>query len=372
MPKLTQKAWVTVAVLVLSAAGIGLRARTLANLGLQELCGWDFPIFYAGGRLAGTPQLYSADAIRAIEQREAGCSQPPSAFIRLPYFAGVMVPWARLPFWTSFLLWRLSSMAVVLAFIWLWPAPRLWSLLAFAWSMPLGYDLSMGQDSAFLLLWLALGAALLAKGRDFAAGLAFSLLLAKFHLFLLLPVLLLGRRRALWGGALGTALLLAACFLVQGPHWIGQFLGAIGDSGIDNATAFPNLRGLAHGSTAVEVLLTLVVAGAAVYIIRQADFALGMAATLTGGFLISHHMTNSDMVLLVPAALLMVFHPRTGYSKVAAVFLISPVAYFLMSVPGLWEIPRLLMLVQVLLLAWEVRPLRSSRLASGLQLDTIG
>jgi Glycosyltransferase family 87 len=347
----------TLTLVALAILGIALRARTFTGLGPEALCGADFPIFYAGGQLAGTPQLYSAAAVRAIELRETGCTQPPALFVRLPYFAGLMMPWARLPFGLSFLLWRLALVMSAVVFLWLWPAPRAWSLLACAWSLPFAYGLTIGQDSGFLLLWLALAVALLARGYQFAAGLALSMCAAKFHLFLLLPLLLIGRRRVAYGGALGGVLMLAACFAVQGPHWFGQFLGAIGDPTINpDPSEFLNLWGMAHGNTAIELLLDIPVVAAVVYVTRRADLHLGLAASLAGGLLISHHQTPSDLVLLVPIALVLATNPQVRYAKVLAAFLATPLAYFLMRSPGLWEVPRALLFLMVLLLAWDVRP----------------
>ncbi len=358
---------VLAAVVVLSLAGIALRARTLANLARDDMRGADFPIFYASGLLVGTPELYSAAAVRAIELREMGVTQPPALFVRLPYFAALMAPWARLPFWPSFWIWRMAILAAACVFIWLWPAPREWSLLALAWSLPFAFGLTNGQDSAFLLLWVALALALWKRGHEFAAGLVLSLCAAKFHLFLLLPLLLPGRRKMAWGGLLGGALLIAACFAVQGPHWFAQFLGAIGDPSINpDPSMFFNLRGLARGNTIFEILLAIPVVAAAVYVTRRAELVTGLAMVLAAGLLIGHQQTVSDTVLLIPVALTLAVDPRLRYAKVLAVFLVTPVAYFLMMTPGVWQIPRLLLLALVFVLAWEVRTgSLSARTAAG-------
>jgi hypothetical protein len=135
---------------------------------------------------------------------------------------------------------------------------------------------------------------------------------------------------------------------------------AIGDRGIDRPAGFVNLRGISHGSAAIEILLALAVVAAVVYIIRRADFQLAVAAVLAGGLLVGHQQTNSDLVLLIPSALTIAFHPQARYSKVLALFLISPMAYLLMASPGLWDIPRLLLTAQIFVMAWEVRPLSDS------------
>ena len=363
------KRWQIWMVLGLALVGIGLRAFTLIGMPRSELCGADFPVFYAGGELAGTPRLYSAAAVREIEMRVMGCTQPPALFVRPPYFAGFMIPWSRMPFWTSFWLWRLATVMAACIFIWLWPAPRQWSLLACAWSLPLAFAFTNGQDSGFLLMWLALAVALILRGHEFAGGLALAMCAPKFHLFLLVPLLLRGRRRMLWGGAAAGAVLIAFAFAVQGPHWPAQFLGAISDQSINpNPAEFFNLRGTAHGNTLVEVLLAIPVVAAAWYVTRHADLQLGLAAVLAGGLLISHQQTVSDVVLLVPVALILALHPRAGYSKVLAIFLASPLGYFLIQSPGLWEIPRLLNYAMVLTIAWEARTFNCSRRAGASEL----
>jgi glycosyl transferase family 87 len=338
----------------------------------SDLCGADFPIFYAGGQLAGTPALYSAAAVREIEMRTMGCTQPPALFVRPPYFAAFMIPWSRISYWPSFWLWRAATVVAALVFIWLWPAPREWSLLACAWSLGLAFAFTNGQDSGFLLMWLALAVALLMRGHDFAAGMALAMCAPKFHLFLLVPLLLIGRRRMLLGGAATAAALVAIAFLVQGPHWPAQFLGAITDRTINpNPAEFFNLRGTSHGNTLLEVLLAIPIVAAAWYVVRHADMLFGLAAVLAGGLLISHQQTVSDVALLVPVALILAQHPRAGYSKVLAVFLTSPIGYFLIQSPGLWEVPRLLNYAMVMMLAWEASPLNCSRPAAASELTPV-
>jgi hypothetical protein len=121
-----------VLIAAIALAGIALRAVTLAKLDRAELCGSDFAVFYAGGILLGTPELYSASAAQAIQTRVMGCTTQSAIFVRLPYFAALIRPWTWLPFWTAFALWRLAIVVALAVFVWLWPAPREWSLLACA------------------------------------------------------------------------------------------------------------------------------------------------------------------------------------------------------------------------------------------------
>jgi hypothetical protein len=249
------------------------------------------------------------------------------------------------------------TILAAVVFIWLWPVPREWSLLACAWSLPLGFTVTNGQDSGYLLMWLALALVLLSRGHEFAAGLALAMCAPKFHLFLLAPLLLIGRRRMTVAMATAGAFLLALSFAVQGPHWPAEFLRAIHDPSVNpDPNRFFNLWGVAHGNTRLELLLALPVVAATWYTVRHADLELGFAAVIAGSFLLCHHETVSDVVLMTPVALLVAFNPLARLTKVLGIFLATPLAYFMIQSPGAREVPRLMLFAMVLLLAWEVRP----------------
>jgi hypothetical protein len=269
----------------------------------------------------------------------------------------MMWPWAHLPFWPAFTLWRLANVAAIGVFIWLWPAPWEWSLLACAWSLPLGGCITNGQDIGFLLMWLAIGIRLLIRGSAVPAGVAWAMCASKFHLFALFPLQAIGGfRRMGYGLAAGGALLLALCTAVQGWGWPRQFLAAATDSRIDPA---PNLlfnaRGLSHENASLEIAISISVLLAALYVFRTGDLGYGISSVLTGGLLLSHHNTGADPALLIPVALILAFDARSRLTKLLAIFLVSPVAYFLMMTPALADLPRISLLALAWLLAWEVR-----------------
>ena len=308
----------------------------------------------------GSHDLYSASAVQAIQTREMGCTTPSAIFIRLPYFAGLMRPWTWIPFWPAFALWRLANVLAVAVFIWLWPVPREWSLLACAWSLPLHATITNGQDVGFLLMWLAVAAVLLNRNAAFPAGLSLAMCAAKFHLFVLLPMLFEARLRKLgYGFVAGAMALLALCFAIGGLGWPREFVAAATDSRIDpTPSLLCNARGIAHGSVALEIAIDALVLGAAVYVFRRGDLWNRFAFVLTGGLLLSRHYTMADAALLIPVALILAFHAHTPVTKALAIFLVSPLAYALGFTPGLAEIPRLALLVLAGLIAWEVRPPR--------------
>ncbi len=284
-------------------------------------------------------------------------------FLRLPFFAAFMVPWSRLPFWPAFTLWRIANLAAIGVFIWLCFPCREWSLLACAWSMPIAYGIFNGQDIGFLLMWVAAALALVRRGSPVLAGIALAMCAEKPHLFLLLPLLIFrGRYRKIAYGFIAANLcLLILSFAIQPIDWPNRFFQALKSGQIDPTPASHfNLFGLVHGNGRFEAVLAIGVVLLAFYICRSSDLQFGLAAVLTGSLLVSHHQTPSDAALLIPVALILVFHARPRYSKVIAIFLISPLAYFLLITPDLALLPGLLLLFLMALLAREVRSFRTT------------
>ena len=193
-----------------------------------SVCTTDFSAFYAGGKLAGMPQTYSPDAVFAVEDRAMGCHMQNLIFIKPPFYAVLMWPLAQLPFMTAIVIWRILGLAALGAFLWLWPGDRLVHAAGCVWFLPVATSFNVGQDVAFVLA-AATGAYLLLRtGRPFLAGVLFGLCAIKFHLFLLLPLLIFHRR--LWRTALGglsvLAVFLAISFAAYGPRLAQACIGA--------------------------------------------------------------------------------------------------------------------------------------------------
>jgi len=294
---------VVIAILV---AGVLLRAWIFSHLNRDlAVCSVDFGAFYAGGMLAGSLAMYSPEAVFAAEDRAMGCHTQNLIFIKPPFYGLMMMPVARLPFEAALWLSRILGLAALGVFLWLWPTDRLVACAACAWFLPEATNFTMGQDVA-LVLALAAGACYCLKtGRPIAAGVLFGLGAIKFHLFLLLPLLMLQRR--LWrtaAAATGTvALLLATAFVAYGPAWMDTYRNALRDSRLNPYFHhMVNLNGLFHGSpiwiaaAAVVVLLVLILN-------RKASLDLALAAVLAGGVLITPHNTVSDGLLFLPLIL---------------------------------------------------------------------
>ena len=332
----------TIALLV--AVGILGHWKEYRNRQPNAICGEDFPIFYAGAKLAGSNNLYSPAAVQQIQQRETGCTRDSAAFLRPPYFAAMLRPFTWLPLRTAFTVWRCLGLAAVIGFLALCGAQWKWALVACVWSNALAWDFDNGQDAAFLLVLVAGAVALVRRKRDFGAGLCLALCAAKFHLFVLVPLLLVRKdmRKIAAGMLAGGCALLAISFAVGGWDWPAQYVGAVTNPLIDpQPLLLSNLRGLSRGSWPLEILLDLTVVAAVGCVCRRATFPYGLSAVIGGGLLVSHHFTESDWALLIPVALIVAQESST-LAAALAVLLVSPLV-------GRWQQPDVVTVTLLLL-----------------------
>jgi hypothetical protein len=221
----------------------------------------------------------------------------------------------------------------VFVFIALWPGDRLVLAASLAVSPALAHALIMGQDDPFLLLVLLVGLRFLWKDRHFAAGIIFALCAAKFHLFLLLPILIIERR--LWRVAQGAGAMLCVLvltsFAVGGRHWIIDYIRVLRDQRIDPfPTRKPNLSAFLFGFPApvwwIAAAAALVLCW---FIIRYGSLTVGLAAVILGGILIPAHTSYADTVLLIPAFLALFAWSKADGLRYLLVLILSPVIYLL-------------------------------------------
>jgi len=296
----------------------------------------DFLGLYASARLVGTPGLYDADQVRRTQLETAGVTGPSLHFsTRLPCFPLMLWPLAQLRYTAAHAIWYLLRFVAVAGFIVLWPhSSRSLTAVVCCWSLPLAAGLANGQDAPLLLFWLALSQRLEQNGRSFGSGLALSMCAAKFHLFLLLPLLLLRHRRwaILAGGLTGGMILAGLCCIAGGLDWPVHYLKTLSDSSIHpNPRIMPNLHGLLSGAPGwLEVgILSATVLGALVCILRT-DYLTGFTAALAGSLLLSYHAYTADAVVLVPALLLIIEYSRVLVVRYAAFVLASPFPWLLL------------------------------------------
>ena len=78
----------------------------------------DFMSFYTGGLLAGTPDLYSSSANRALNE-QLGYWMPSVQYLRPPYYAMLFKALTALPYHAAYLVYQGVSLAAAFAFAWI-------------------------------------------------------------------------------------------------------------------------------------------------------------------------------------------------------------------------------------------------------------
>jgi hypothetical protein len=331
--RLQNGSWLKRALLVFAlVTGVGYWGWRFFTMPRElSACTADFSAFYAGGKLAATPQTYSPQAVFEVEDRAAGCHIDNLIFVKPPFYAVLMWPLAQLPFSSAFAIWRVLGMAALGVFLWLWPGDRLAHAAGCAWFLPVATSFNVGQDVT-LVLAAATGACLLLRsGRTFLAGVLFGLCAIKFHLFLLLPLLILHRR--LWRTALGglsvLAVFLGISFAAYGDGWPRLYGAALRDPRLN---PYPrnmvNLNGLFHYQAMWMVPAAILVALVCWRLISRGKLELAVAAILAGGTLIAPHNTISDGVLFLP---LLFWSRQLAFApaRACAIFALTPFYAFL-------------------------------------------
>lgn len=307
---------------------IGPGALTIASHGQN-----DFRLFYTGGKLAGSEGLYNMSRVLAAQREAFGEASEKLMPVRLPFYYALLSPLARLPYKLALSVWTGSNILAIIFFVLLSPGEdRIPLAIACCWSLPLVFSLAMGQDLGFLLLLLVASLRLLRAQKRWLAGLVLSLCLIKFHLFLLLPLLFLGRRewRLAAGFCSGTVFLLIVSFATL-RNWPQSYFSLIMDPAVSPGLGLmPNLHGLTTylpGREVMEVLLSLAVVALVWRVVRGANFELAWAATLLGSLLLTRHVYLQDCAILV-GPLVTIFRSTSNLlARNCAFVLLLPLSY---------------------------------------------
>ncbi|MEP7353089.1 MAG: glycosyltransferase family 87 protein [Acidobacteriota bacterium] len=338
------------------AVGIAMLATLVSLQWSRVLRGQnDFAALYAGARLVGTPDLYSRSANEAVIRSALGTTMPSVIYTRPPFYAVLLHPLASLPYPLAYGTYCALSLVAVAWFVWRFrrECPSLPYVAAFCF--PLASYIVQGQDTPLLLVFTGLFIHFTRKHRDFLAGLVFSLCAIKFHLFLLVPLLLLLKQRwRIFGGAAsGTVALFLVGLAGAGTDSIAQYLNTLCNPWINfSAEMMPSLHGLVAtlgaGST-IELALTGFVILAFVWICQKSDdFEFLFAVCLLGSLLVSYHSGIADGLLLLLGYILISSSSTVGKPlKIAWAIQLTPVPYSLGVSVG---IP----LILLTLLVWTV------------------
>ena len=337
-----------------AAFGLCLAAMALWAAALPWQRVWaghnEFMAFYTGARLAGTPDLYSSSANRALNE-QLGYWMPAVQYLRLPYYAALLRPLAKLPYHAAYLLFQGICLAAALAFALLGrkqarPVP--WFLLI---SIPVLTSFADGQDVMLVLALSAAAVYLDQTGRSSLAGLCLALCTIKFHLFVFTPIALLMHRKwrfAAWA-ALGVAVELAASFAVAGWRWPVEYAKFLSNPAL-HPTPYvpPNISGLAGTLFPLEIALTLAVGLFTAYLCwRAKSFPATFVLCVFAGLLVAGHSYIQDyaLLLLIP----MFLRPESSFVRQLSIILLTPFPYFLLMAEGAWGL-----ITPALLLLWFI------------------
>jgi len=327
---------------LLSAWVFVARNNVVGTQGYDPI-GTDFMALYSGARLVGTTHMYDPQTVWKVQQEAIGRYGESLLFTRIPCFALFLWPLAQLPYATAKCIWISLQLGVIVATVFLWPGSRKLAAIVTCWSFPAIMCLGAGSDAPFLFLWLVLWRRLELRGRPVWGGIVLALCIAKFHLFLFLPLLLLRHRRwsVIKGSAIGVFVLVALSYLAAGWKWPVGYLHVLSRAEINpSRTMMPNLHGLVAPELEVPVVILVAVLTCAA--IFRFDYIDAMIAALTGSMLCSYHCYVNDGVVLLPALLLvMERYFRPGRASVsgqiavyAALILITPLPWIAIMMRG--------------------------------------
>ena len=332
-----------VAILAVGVIAVAIGQRELASLRSEERRPEEFMAFYTVGRMLNESsyRLYdSAEFLRQYDRlfpREAGGAP---LYAHAPFEALMFRPFAYLPFKTALVAWQVTSIVLIsVAFVLIWRSgaalPR--SSLPLALVLALSFQpiavalIFNGQVSALVFFWLALALWLDRRERQFGAGAALALCLAKpTLLILLLPMLAVGRRwRTIAGFLTGAAMLAGVSWLLVGGQGNVEYVLTLlrfgrvttaSDEVFSPPSLYVDLNSFTRMLTGWPGTVSLIVVAATgallaplfVGLWRRAPqrwttaWALTWASTITWTTLLNIYVPRYDTAIIVLGALLMV------------------------------------------------------------------
>ena len=267
-----------------------------------------------------------------------------------------------MPLRTAFAVW--IALGVTVAFgIWLWAFRRFGAeaLVYCSLFVPLGFGIAHGQDIAFVTALLIAAFCAAERGRQVLCGVLLALLLCKFHLFLLMPMVLVVRREwRILAGYVPVALgAVAISAWMASPR---AYLDFLNNPKLAALNPSPELMVNVHAIAInfgldfvlVRILLVLAVGGAALAIPRSAPLDRWFWAAVAGGLLISPHTFAYDVALLLAPILKTVCDSATPQGiRWIGICLLVPFVYFMSALPMPFSAgPAILVTLLYLGLAW--------------------
>ena len=328
----------------------------------------DFLSFYTGATLvrqAQAEELYDLDAQSLIQESLAPANEDVIPFIRPSYYALILAPLSFLPFGAAFWAWIVFQ-TMLLFGCWAWAGRYFgWDAMIFgAIYFPTAAGVTNAQDCVFLLA-IGIGAYVLAeRKRDYWSGLVLGLGLIKFHLFFLLPlVVLIQKRFRMFAGYCAAGIIAFGIFLVLGGFGgVEKYISLLRRDDLEWLSPAPELMiniqsvaaNLGLHSPWASALLIALVAAITVFGARQVSLWRGLSVALLGSVLITPHAYAYDAAILLLPIWLVLFRSKNPVLRVTAATLAVPLPFlsFLFGPP--WTvIPALTIFAFLCILAWD-------------------
>lgn len=329
----------------------------------------DFTVFYTAGRIVREglgSRLYDTRTQQAVQGEFAtdeDIRRGPLPYIHPPFEALLFVPLTLLAYRWAFIVWNVVNLGILTAVMWLlrgWLASLrnlsvgLMVLISLAF-FPIFANFHQGQDSILLLLLLVLGLRASDRGAPFAAGCWLGLGVFKYHLILLL-VMVLGLwkgRRLLLGFTAVAAAAVAISFAIVGwqsgmqyPTYALKVASEPAFGGIP-AQRLPNLLGLVGGWSPsgkagwpVQVAVIVCAVGLLIVVARLRPaandrrlFGLCCCCAVIASVLAGYSTNSYDLsLLLLPLALVEDYSARElSGNPSARAWLTAPILPLLIS-----------------------------------------
>jgi hypothetical protein len=280
----------------------------------------DYLPIYRAAHLLGSPDLFAQTAFHAEGHM----------YLRTPFYAWLLSPLGALEYSHARLVWVGLMVAAFALSAWLWPGPRWNIVVAMCWAFPVLSAIGVGQDTALMMLSVAVAARLWMGGREFAAGLVASVVACKISFLLPVGLVFVMRsRRGFAGLASGVAAQCAISLGIQGPAWIPEYLAVLRSPLLDQSPArMPSIRALLSGGPYVAAAVA--VYGWLLWIVRRISPAQALTVALPLAVIAAPHCYSYDMAVAVPL-LAGVASTRTARG-ILALLALTPAPYLFMAV----------------------------------------
>jgi hypothetical protein len=298
------------------------------RLGIARPYASDFAAYYAIARIGitkGWDRIYDLDEQHRMWEALGPLPFYPNA--QTPLTAYLVAPFTILPLPAAYGLWSAAMLAFLLGSWWLLAPGRAFAkataLTAALSFLPTGLALYLGQIDLVVIAAVTVAFIALRAGREEIAGLALVFLAVKPQLALLVPlaILLRGHRKAFLYWAAGSAVLAALVAATVHPTGIAAYLGRMSTSmrvvGPWQIQANLTVPGLLDYGALGWIAATALAAAALVVTWRRREDSLEVAfvAGLLGSMLFAPFLHAYDLVVLVPAAWLLLRMPTTIWQR---------------------------------------------------------